>query len=60
MNVPTALIIVAVIAALALALRFLRRNGLDECSSCSRKDGCPSRGDRGVSSGCPQEKKEED
>lgn len=57
MNVPTALIIVAVIAALALALRFLRRNGLDECSSCSRKDGCPSRGNSG---GCPSGKDEED
>ena len=57
MNVPTALIIVAVIAALAFALRFLRRNGLDECSSCSRKDGCPSRGNSG---GCPSGKDEED
>lgn len=50
MNIATVLIIVAVIGALAVAFRILKKKGLDECSSCTRKDGC---------SDCPYGGKEE-
>ena len=51
MNIATALVIVVVIAALALALRVLRRRGLDDCSSCTDRDSCH---------GCPHSEDKED
>ena len=52
MSVADIIILTVVIAALAVALRYLKKHpqadGCDgSCSSCGRKDGCSSAGDGG-------------
>ena len=52
MSIADIIILVVVIAALAVALRYLKKHpqadGCDgACASCGRKDGCSSSGDGG-------------